>query len=154
MEKEKIVANTGLVPPTEEISKVEETSLTKIIMDMVEPRFQNYNRPLLLSMLVAILTFGVMITTFCIVMSVEPKKIWIHPVPKIDEVRNTSESCTRETRYQQIFADVYTIRDFMRTTRDPYHETSEENVAITVSVGMCLANEAKILHYDKWQKIS
>jgi len=92
-----------LVPPEEESSK---GTRTRFIVNMVNPRFQNYNRPLLLAILVGTLTFLLMMITFILVMSAEPKKTWVPPIPKIDEVRTTSGSCTTATTYPQFFGNV------------------------------------------------
>jgi len=92
--------NVALEPGTKQNSRAEKT---KFIVNMVNPRFQNYNRPLLLAILVGGLTFVLMIATFALVMSAEPKKTWVSAVPTIDEVRTTSGSCTTMTSYPQFF---------------------------------------------------
>jgi len=78
------VMNTNLAPPGES-SKPKET---RFIMNMVDSRYQNYSRPLIVMTLVAVLKFVLMITMFLIiVMSAKPKK--------------ETTSCTKVTSYQQ-----------------------------------------------------
>jgi len=43
------------------------------IVNMVNPRFQNYNRPLLLALMVGLLTSLLMVCTCVLVMSGKPK---------------------------------------------------------------------------------
>jgi len=97
MKQENKVMNTSLAPPADEgAPPAGERSFAKkpmFIMNMLQSRYQNYSRPLMVVSLVAVLKFVLMITTFIIVMSAEPKKTWIKPVPRIDEVRTHNESC-------------------------------------------------------------
>jgi len=144
MKQENKVTNTSLSPPIDESSKAKKTWF---IMNMVDPRYQNYTRPLMLAILVAVLKFVLMITTFITVMSRSPKKTWIHPVPKIDEVRITSESCTNVTSFQQYYGSIWEIRQFMRETRNPQVETSNENIEVNVHVDMCLKRPVSLLQY-------
>lgn len=150
MKQENKVMNTSLVPPEDASSKAKKTRFT---MNIVDPRYQNYSRPLMIIILVAVLKFVLMITTFNIVMSVEPKKTWIHAVPKIEEVQTTSKSCTRADSYQQFYGNVHEIRDFIWDTKTPEPETSNENIEVNVNVtvditvDMCLRRPVKVMTY-------
>merc|ERR1719320_813435 len=75
----------------------------------------------------------------------------VPPVPKIEEVRTKSGSCTTATSYSQFFGTVWDIRDFMRKNMNPKQATSDENVEVTVHVDMCLNSEAKVLVYASYR---
>jgi len=147
MEQENKVKNTDLVPTEDASSKAKKT---RFIMNIVDPRYQNYSRPLMIIILVAVLKFVLMITTFRILMSVEPKKTWIHAVPKIEEYNTTSKSCTRADSYQQFYGSVHEIREFMWDTKTPEPETSNEDIEVNVevTVDMCLRRPVKVMTYN------
>lgn len=143
--------NLALESRTKENSRAEKT---RFIVNMVNPRFQNYNRPLLLAILVGGLTFVLMIITFSLVMSAEPKKTWVSAVPKIDEVRTTSGSCTTMASYPQVFGSYYYIRTFMKQTVNPSQATTDENVKVSINADLCLNSEVTMLVYTPDQSAS
>jgi len=63
---------TVVVETGERESNIQKKS--RFIVNMVNPRFQNYNRPLLLALLVGFLTFFLMILTFIMMMAAKPKR--------------------------------------------------------------------------------
>jgi len=62
----KVVIETGR---TQSVAK-----RSRFIVNMVNPRFQNYSRPLLLAITVGLLTFILIVCTCVILMAVKPKQ--------------------------------------------------------------------------------